>query len=239
MSHTPTPHTFLTHLLSPPIKPSPISTSAPLDHPSSLTADPTLSPLPTSLKPLLTTLHALYPTELLPALDLLDRRLVTRHTYRPPRPPHPPLPENPSSTETNPPSPSITYHVRSSRPARGSHHRRRTSHHDAPPDDDGPSYEVRTRAWNCSCAAFAFAAFGAGAAVAGGRDGGHEGEEGDDGWVFGGLGLELEGGRAPPVCKHLMACVLAERLAAWVGGVVRDVEVGQGEMGGWAAGWGG
>ncbi|KAL8877799.1 MAG: hypothetical protein Q9192_008594, partial [Flavoplaca navasiana] len=37
-----------------------------------------LLPSPPALKPLLLTLHVLFPNELLPALDLLDRRLVTR-----------------------------------------------------------------------------------------------------------------------------------------------------------------
>ncbi|KAL9614436.1 MAG: hypothetical protein Q9204_008833 [Flavoplaca sp. TL-2023a] len=37
-----------------------------------------LVPSPPALKPLLLTLHVLFPNELLPALDLLDRRLVTR-----------------------------------------------------------------------------------------------------------------------------------------------------------------
>lgn len=33
---------------------------------------------PPSVKPLLLTLHVLFPNELLPALDLLDRKLVTK-----------------------------------------------------------------------------------------------------------------------------------------------------------------
>lgn len=37
------------------------------------------------------------------------------------------------------------------------------------------------------------------------------------------------------VCKHLLACVLAER----IGGYVEEREVVREEMAGWAAGWGG
>ena len=126
------------------------------------------------------------------------------------------------------------------------------------------SYEVRTRGWSCSCAAFAFAAFGGAGSVRGGgvygdRDGwggGDEGDEGDDEegmllgldegrggderleggeeWRWGGLMLEGD----VPLCKHLLACVLAERWTV-AGAMVEEREVGREEMAGWAAGWGG
>ena len=47
-----------------------------------------------------------------------------------------------------------------------------------------------------------------------------------------------DGGEALPVCKHLLACTVAE---CW-DGAARMVEVrgvGRGEMAGWAGGWGG
>lgn len=70
----------------------------------------------------------------------------------------------------------------------------------------------------------------------------HEGEE--DGkavteegegqeWMVGGLSL----GQDVPMCKHLLACVLAER-GGMFGGYVKTREVSVEELAGWAAGWG-
>lgn len=91
-------------------------------------------------------------------------------------------------------------------------------------------YEVRVRGWSCSCAAYAFAAFGH-------RYGPDEGCGGEGmvlGWGWGGSML----GGDVPLCKHLLACVLAERWDG-AGGLVEGREVGREEMAGWAAGWGG
>lgn len=122
--------------------------------------------------------------------------------------------------------------------------------HDGVAGSAGRSYEVCLRAWNCSCAAFVFAAFGGGMGGGGqalnrsGGDGGVE-EEGvmggdedgdaDESQGFGGL---MRGDGEVPVCKHLLACYLVER---WGGfdGCVEERVVGREEMGGWAAGWGG
>ncbi len=90
------------------------------------------------------------------------------------------------------------------------------------------SYEVRLKAWNCTCAAFAFAAFNSSAPRLAQEE---EAEKGGDEMRFGGL---LRGEEVP-VCKHLLACVLAERM----GGYVEEKVVGREEMAGWAAGWGG
>lgn len=98
-------------------------------------------------------------------------------------------------------------------------------------------YIVRLAAWNCTCAAFAFSAFpGAAsslvfdaeeaeiddAAAAGGS-----GEE----WQFGGVSRDGMAGGGVPCCKHILACVLAERMGEWVGGV-KEREVGREEMAG-------
>lgn len=66
----------------------------------------------------------------------------------------------------------------------------------------------------------------------------------EDGLKWGGLILhhdsdtEGSGSSSVPLCKHLLACVLAER---WVvaGSMVGEREVGREEMGGWGGGWGG
>lgn len=109
-SPLPTPRALLTSLLHA------LSTAPP--NPSSTTTTNPLKSLTRTHKPLLTTLHALFPGILLPALDLLDRHLITHIT------------SSPTSTSL--------YLVRST---------------------SGLTYAVRLRAWNCSCAAFAFAAF--------------------------------------------------------------------------------
>lgn len=45
--------------------------------------------------------------------------------------------------------------------------------------------------------------------------------------------------QTPPLCKHLLACVLAVRCPALFGGGVEERDVGAGELGGWCAGWAG
>ena len=67
--------------------------------------------------------------------------------------------------------------------------------------------------------------------------GGHPGWGGREKGGWGGwmLRREVDG---VPVCKHLLACLLAERWNV-ARGVVEERSVGEGEMAGWAAGWGG
>ena len=55
---------------------------------------------------------------------------------------------------------------------------------------------------------------------------------------WGGLMRVEKGGGEAPLCKHLLACLLAERWEV-AGGMVEEREVGREEMAGWAAGWGG
>lgn len=119
---------------------------------------------------------------------------------------------------------------------------------------------MRLQAWNCTCAAFAFAAFvgeggalptlqvtdpqGWGAVRGAHGEGGGEGEgdvrrgnagrERRRGWEFGGVTL----GEDVPVCKHLLACVLAERVEG-LEAFVEEKVVEREELAGWAAGWGG
>ena len=58
-------------------------------------------------------------------------------------------------------------------------------------------------------------------------------------WRWGSLMLEEEHRDANgPLCKHLFACVLAERWGV-AGGLVGEREVGREEVGGWGGGWGG
>ncbi|KAF2711218.1 hypothetical protein K504DRAFT_245115 [Pleomassaria siparia CBS 279.74] len=264
----PTSREFITQLLQS------LPDSQPIGLHDDASASNTLQAAPESVKRQLLTLHVLFPNELLPALDLLDRRLVMRFRIRD----HldedtdeemldwnAPISE-PAFTSSNAPkeeeeeeehtpqAPTTTedakekdrdkdtvYYVRS---AQQQQQQQRSSRFSASYDST-TTYEVRLLAWNCSCPAFAFAAFPAVYSDPSTRDegdegGGKEGRRGVTGrgrngeWCFGGLSL---GSATPPVCKHLLACVLVERCRLF-GGLVEEKLVNVDEAAGWAAGWG-
>ena len=224
-----------------------------------------LSNAPEAVKKQLLLLQVLFPNEFLPALDLLDRKLVTRSLIgveeRPassdaptahnattsardrqlqdsespnamindiiPRPPH-------SKTDT-------VHYVRS---AQQRSSRFSTSY------DSTVTYEVRLGAWNCTCPAFAFAAFPAvhpepplptftpNPILSRDRDLQEEDADAERRaveWMFGGVSL---GEDMPPVCKHMLACVLAERCRGVFGEWVVEKRVSVETAAGWAAGWG-
>jgi hypothetical protein len=194
------------------------------NRPVTATTNP-LSQLNAQSKGLLTTLHALYPSLLLPALDLLDRKLVTRVLVL----------DTPSSSASeasqaclDASAPSF-YIVRSAQQQKRGRRWRGGGAADGETGHD-KTYMVRTTAWNCSCAAFAFSAFPAGG---GGNASEAKGYVIDDDhvafrtpsgtgpeWEFGGLSEDgKDGGPSSgvPCCKHLLACVLAERWS-----IVRD-----------------
>ncbi|KAB2099180.1 hypothetical protein AG0111_0g12536 [Alternaria gaisen] len=249
--------------------------------------------------------QVIFPTEFVPALDLLDRRLVTRFHIRneeqmaelktvidageqqqdvqmmqdttaeseAPPPQQQQQQEdvhirvNPISTKSAEPmhkgkiddlNNNTIYYVRSAQQQRSS--RFATSY------DTTTYYQVRLRAWNCSCPAFAFSAFpattvttrhveneetAAEAAIVhtplhnhptthqevdNSKDSNSDDSNADKKWMFGGISLEKE--TPPPVCKHLLACVFVERCKGLFGGFVEDREVDVEEAAGWAAGWG-
>lgn len=68
-----------------------------------------------------------------------------------------------------------------------------------------------------------------------GNESGGTGEKVEASWVFGGVSL---GNGMPPVCKHLLACVLVKRCKGLFGACVEERDVGIEEAAGWAAGWG-
>ena len=186
-------------------------------------------------KTLFLTLHCLFPNELLPALDLLDRSLVTRFQIAS-------LNSTESTTGANLDSDAaeadgahgnVVYYVRSSQQSRAARYQTGAS-------TAGLSYEVRLKGWNCSCPAFTFSAINAlndgfrdGVEISS-REGQGHGDE-DEAWSFGGLSL---GERTMPVCKHLLACVLVERCQA-LKGCVEERAVSKEEAAAWAAAWGG
>ncbi|KAL1840519.1 hypothetical protein VTJ49DRAFT_340 [Mycothermus thermophilus] len=116
----------------------------------------------------------------------------------------------------------------------------------------GGGYVVRTRAWHCSCAAFAFSSVAAATtpittttATTTTTEEKH-GEVGDEppkrattdttSWSFGGLSLDgHHPGTGVPLCKHLLACVLAECWGAALGRYVVTRRVGREEMAGLGA----
>lgn len=231
--------------------------------------------LPKEKRNTLLTLQLLYPNELLPALDLLDRDLVTKLRLQQPREP---TTDDQSAQgaatadQTKPPDLTPIYYVRSAQSTNSSTHASKSRFRD--PIASTTHYEVRTSSWSCSCPAFAFSAFpphhpkpsslqssshigvqyprvlqlpqfrpeaqaqSQSEKIADQENVDPEAtraaEERNEEWCAGGLA----NGDGVPICKHLLACVLAERTGL-LGGIVKEREVSLEEMVGWAAGWGG
>ena len=234
-------------------------------------------------KPLFLTLHFSFPHELLPALDLLDRGLVTRlvpsrntSTKHPASTPT--VPDTGATTSADPVESEVFY-VQSASAATSQHHPKHTGaepqgrFRDALASSSSSKgrrsaaqttyYEVRLDSWNCSCAAFAFSSF---TCLTKSEDEDHpppiesaygtagplqdEDEEGIADvaaertaaeWRFGGT-LTLPNATAGvPVCKHILAAVMARAAPKlFVDGVHVNVkrELGREEMASWGAGWG-
>jgi hypothetical protein len=224
-----------------------------------------LNNAPEAVKKRLLSLQVLFPNEFLPALDLLDRKLVTRFLIGVEEPPissdaptghnatisardmqlqdseSPNAVINDIVPQLPHPMADTVHYVRS---AQQRSSRFSTSY------DSTVTYEVRLSAWNCTCPAFAFTAFPAlhpepplptftpNPISSGDHD--LQDEDADAEWrtvewMFGGVSL---GEDMPPVCKHLLACVLAERCRGVFGECVEEKRVSVETAAGWAAGWG-
>lgn len=184
---------------------------------------------------LILTLHTLFPNELLPALDLLDRGLVTRfklHGEQTLESEDTPYEEthdefSTSGRESQVIKQNATYYVRSAQQAAANARSKYRV-------DNPIYYEVHLNAWSCSCPAFAFAAFPAALSDDQPAISEDKGDHGTDhGWRFGGVTR----GRDAPVCKHLLACVLIAH-SDMFGSLMDEREVSAEEVAGWAAGWG-
>ncbi|KAK1145478.1 hypothetical protein N8T08_004353 [Aspergillus melleus] len=193
--------------------------------------------LPSDVKPLMLTLHCLFPNELLLALDILDRGLVRRLAQQDANPE--------SSNPTTDPSRAVFFVISASAAPSIS------AQKPLPTRTGGQiGYEVRLQAWNCTCPAFTLAAF---------RDlgpemepAGHaEGLRDDDvpgvqsrtcSYPYGGR-LAGEATRtSPPICKHLLACLLMARCPGAFETTAPEVDptlVPAEELAGWCAGWSG
>lgn len=170
--------TFITSLIS----------SLPNSTSSNSNEEPSRNPLKAlteNQRAILMTLHVLFPNELLPALDLLDRDLVTRYKIQSSSPatttseapldgvtnPHGEPRTETASDETAPANQSgkrstttaaaaattttPIYYVRSAQSTSNNAHSKRYRD----PMATSTHYEVRPLAWSCSCPAFTFAAF--------------------------------------------------------------------------------
>lgn len=223
------------------------------------------------------TLHVLFPSLLLPALDLLDRGLVSRlslpqhngqkdgdagnlesmTTDDDNRPP----PAAIAAANTSFPRISQVYHVRSAvqrKPfKRGAGGRLEEAslggeggsvqNNSSSSSSASTLYIVHTAVWNCTCAAFAFAAFpplpsedAAASSFDLNVSAADDDDDDNDGMAdeqprFGGLSFSNngdDGSVMPPCCKHLLACVLAERWDAVLGRYVTQRSVTREEMAG-------
>ncbi|EEU42332.1 uncharacterized protein NECHADRAFT_93410 [Fusarium vanettenii 77-13-4] len=175
---------------------------------------PSTSPLqaiPSSQRPLLLTLHVLFPNLLLPALDLLDRGLVTRlvRKYSAAQDEQPGGDGEPVSGDLNAsskPNDDI-FIVRSL----ASTLTRRTRDFTL----SSKRYVVHLNAWNCSCASFTFDAFPSHPAPATEQ-----------------MECLNPSGDVPPCCKHLLACLLVDKWPAILGQYVEEREISREEMAG-------
>lgn len=202
------------------------------------------------VKPLMLTLHCLFPNELLLALDILDRRLVRRFTVE-------------NEDDENIFNASNTTKERGAalhaQPQQNdtTWQRRRTAEEEeeiffvrsTSATSSGRShagieknYEVRLQAWNCTCPAFALSVF-RGMELFDDVEPSlcqDDVEDGQGDCRFGGTLTRDSVTTYPPVCKHLLACILGARCPALFGSGMEDRgRVNAEELAGWCAGWGG
>lgn len=198
--------------------------------------------LTTSSRPLLFTLHVLYPTVLLPALDLLDRRLVERL-----------IPQN-ASRQDDPQGDfhgNIHHNPQSreplSRKLRGNFFLVKSTALSGGRFKDmlvEKMYEVRTASMWCSCPAWAVTSFSAefeldaqGDIDGKERDITNDDNNDDNDDDIGPL-LTNKGKEHLGMCKHLLACLLVERVAC-LANYAQNRSVSIEEFAGWAIGGGG
>lgn len=216
MTSLPTHRHLLTTLLTS------LSSTSPL--PSTTTEAPPTTPLHAlsqNHRQLLLTLHVLFPNLLLPAFDLLDRRLVTRLTLRG---------ESEGGDERGRDDlAGGIFLVKSLATTLTRRHR-----------DVGLSskrYLVQLGTWQCACPSFTFDAFPVSTGTTvdyGAEDSSLDEKEKSSEWSFGGMsldGLDASGGDVP-CCKHLLACLIVEKWSGLLGSYVEERTVSREEMAG-------
>lgn len=190
---------------------------------------------PSDRRHLLLTLHVVFPNLLLPALDLLDRGLVTRITCGTPRQ----LGEDKDGYEKeeayHEPESSNANTVFVARSLASTITRRKRDMASV-----SKSYIVRLDSWNCSCAGFTLDAFPPDSTLSSSRTPSDIVRTRDAlNWSFGGLsldGLAAAGAEDVPCCKHLLACLLAMRWDTVLGTRVESRQVSKEELAGIVAG---
>lgn len=241
MSSLPAPRDILTSLIT--------SLSAPTRQDLASGPNP-LRDVPNEKTALLSALHVLFPSLLLPALDLLDRGLVTRVLRKSPagsrggeqEPERKGNQTGVSGEETTAGSKEAGVVGAGDEDAQRSGFHMVRSLASTMKRREGGYYIVFLDTWNCTCPTFAFDAFPPVTSTSGlmkdeKGGGGEEAGDPEQRWTFGGLstdGLE-DFGASVPCCKHLLACVLAERWADVLGSYVPVKRVGKGEIAGLVA----
>lgn len=172
---------------------------------------PPLQAVSLSRRPLLLTLHVLFPNLLLPALDLLDRGLVTRLVRNQEFPD-----DIPSDIMKN-----DIFLVRSLATTIS----RRTRDFSL----SSKRYVVHLGTWNCSCASFTLDAFPGHYTPTVDEAQPSSSEEGV--WSFGGTSMD-PGGDTPPCCKHLLACLLVDKWSGMLGMYVENRAISREDMAG-------
>ena len=171
-------------------------------------------------KAIFLTLHFLFPHELLPALDLLDRKLVNKHQ------------QQMTGLEV--------YYVQSASSLTDTASRSKSRFRNAF-NPTKTYYEVRLDSWNCSCAAFAQSSLKLILSRTAGSD-----DEPISEWkqtTSIASGLMVGGGlthQDSPVaiCKHVLAVVVGECCPGMFSNSVNIVDDTWNSMAGWAAGFG-
>ena len=167
--------------------------------------------IPLSRRRLLLTLHVLFPNLLLPALDLLDRSLVTRLVA--------------SDASSNQAGQQQGLYLIKSLASTMSRRRRETA--------AARLYLVQLSAWNCTCASFSLDAFPATVRSTTAVTGDDDDAEGES-WAIGGLSLDgYKGmGEDVPCCKHLLAALLGDSWEDVMGSYVQEAKATMEELAG-------
>lgn len=197
-------------------------------------------PSATFAKSALLTLHFLFPFDFLPALDLIDRKLITKLTHSPIEPDTDPKPaDRPSFTTFYVQSASaLTSSSSSSSSTRRSKTGRFGNRNYAA---TRIRYEVRLDSWNCTCPAFAAASLKLilSTSTKTAADDHFERPDADTA-----APVPLVGGTLTkhdvqiPACKHILAAALCEAAPGLFGSGMTTRDVSVSEMAAWAAGWG-
>lgn len=182
------------------------------------------------------TLHFLFPHELLPALDLLDRKLVNKHCCR--RQHHDDDDDHRSDTSSE------VFYVQSASAVTDPVNRRTTtSRFRNAWNPTKVHYEVRLDSWNCTCAAFAQSSLklllediGEGPGQNQARVATHPLDAGlPEAW-FGGIATSPDA--RVPVCKHILAAALSKAAPNLFSEDTTVRTVTAEETAAWSAGWG-